>query len=210
MVAHTEEDLRWRSLQAAKRTASSIQLDATDSLDPDGDGITGYSWYINTDESTIAELSGPDVEYTFASPGVYGITLQVVDARGGSGFEVLTAGVVIEPYVVDGPLPPLKSGEVNAENAGSTIPVKWRLTRYGDPIENPEAIVAIQSYEAACVDFSAVSIAEPAVSVSGLRSDPDGIWHFNWKTDSDFGETCRALEVGFDEGSILTILFEFT
>lgn len=191
------------------RTGRTVQLDATGSFDPDGDGIAEYSWYINTSEATILDLTGETVEFTLESFGEYGVTLQVVDGRGGSGFAAISEGIIIDPYGVEGPFPPLNPDELNSYQAGRTVPVKWRLTSEGQSVEDSGAILDIVSYEISCDTYEPAGDPEAANSVAGLQGMPDGMWHFNWKTDPAFNGTCRALEIRFDDASTRLTLFEF-
>jgi lysophospholipase L1-like esterase len=211
-VANQTESVNQNPVGAISFTRSgrTVQLDASASFDPDGDGIVEYLWFINDEEATIADLSGAEVEFTFDTFGGYGVTLQVIDARGGADFVAISAGIVIDPYQVEGPFPPLASDQVSTMRAGRTIPVKWRLTSEGEPVSHEGAVVALETYEVDCESYAELGDRQPAMSSSPLKNKGDGRWHFNWKTAKSDRGTCQALEVTFDDGSSLIVRVRLT
>ena len=60
-------------------------------------------------------------------------------------------------YVFTGFFEPINNGDiVNVAKAGQAIPVKWRLTDYGNgtPISDPASFVGLYSYSVSCIDFT--------------------------------------------------------
>lgn len=55
-----------------------VSFSGSGSSDPDGDTIT-YSWDLNGD-GTYGDATGPTASYTYTTPGIYSVTLQVTDA----------------------------------------------------------------------------------------------------------------------------------
>lgn len=108
-------------------------------------------------------------------------------------------------YKFDGFFSPIDNDFLNLAKAGQAIPAKWRLTdANGVPIGDPASFVALYSYPISCTDFTgdpADSVEEYASGNSGLQYNGDGYWQFNWKTDKNYANTCRAMYVGFNSGA---------
>ncbi len=68
----------------------STTLDGSGSID--NVGITGYTWTFT--DVTVKTLSGDKPSYTFSSPGVYTITLNVTDATGNWATDTVTITVI--------------------------------------------------------------------------------------------------------------------
>ncbi|HWV56954.1 MAG TPA: PQQ-dependent sugar dehydrogenase [Longimicrobiales bacterium] len=58
-----------------------LTLSAAGSSDPDGDALT-YSWRVESNGSTVRELSGAEATLTLSQPGEYVATLTVTDGSG--------------------------------------------------------------------------------------------------------------------------------
>lgn len=54
-----------------------VQLDATGSFDPDSDPLT-FAWDMH-ETGQFADATGPTPSWTFTSPGMYAIAVQVTD-----------------------------------------------------------------------------------------------------------------------------------
>ena len=109
-------------------------------------------------------------------------------------------------YVFDGFFEPINKNEVvNVAKAGQAIPVKWRLTDYGNgtPISDPASFVGLYSYSVSCVDFTGNPtdvVEEYASGASGLQYKGDGYWQFNWKTPKTYVGQCRQMYIKFAAG----------
>ena len=110
-------------------------------------------------------------------------------------------------YVFDGFFEPINNGEVvNVAKAEQAIPVKWRLTDYGNgtPISDPASFVGLYSYSVSCVDFTGEPvdvIEEYASGAIGLQYIGDGNWQFNWKTPKTYVGQCRQMYIKFSVGT---------
>ena len=109
-------------------------------------------------------------------------------------------------YVFDGFFEPINNGDiVNVAKAGQAIPVKWRLTDYGNgtPISDPASFVGLYSYSVSCIDFTGDPtdvVEEYASGASGLQYKGDGYWQYNWKTSKTYVGQCRQMYIKFSGG----------
>jgi hypothetical protein len=93
----------------------------------------------------------------------------------------------------------------NKATAGQAIPAKWRLTLNGVPVSSPSSFVGLYSYEVSCstgIGDIEDAIEEYAPGGSTLIYDGDGNFHFNWKTPTQYKNSCRVMYVSFSDGSV--------
>jgi PKD repeat protein len=86
----------------APTTGKPIAFDGTSSFDLDG-RIAIFKWDFNADGTTDA--TGAVAEYTFPVPGIYGVSLTVVDDTGNSDTVTLAIPVLGDPGTVSQPPP---------------------------------------------------------------------------------------------------------
>ncbi|HWL36625.1 MAG TPA: PxKF domain-containing protein [Frankiaceae bacterium] len=190
-----------------------LHLDATASSDPDGDALVEYHWFLNDENGTFAELTGPVVDYTFDRAGDFGVSLEVIDSGGKSGYA--DSGVpitVAQLYQVVGPLTPLDAtAEWTIVQPGRTIPVRWRLTRDGVPVNAASSFVRLSSRPIDCASGVATGdvLDGDTAGTSGLSYHGDGTWQYNWQSSNTWRDTCRLMMVTFDDGSTLSAKFSF-
>lgn len=194
-------------------TGNVLHLDATASSDPEGDELVEYAWFLSDQDGTFAELSGATVEYQFDRAGQFGVSLRVKDARGKSGFAGVTEAVTVgATYAVEGPMAPLDpSAEWTVMQAGRAVPVVWRLTKDGAPVDDPAHFAGITSRPVGCDgdQSDSVYLDGETPGSSTLVHRGDGTWHMNWDTDRSWSGTCRELRVAFDDGSSLEVRLRF-
>lgn len=190
-----------------------LSLDASASSDPDGDALVGYTWYIQDETGTVAQLSGRTAQYTLPGDGTYSVTLRVEDAHGKGGYrgtsQPVTAG---RRYTLQGPNAPLDpSVEWTAVQAGRTLPITWRLTEDDQPVSDPTSFTDLSSYRVDCDSgaYSADVIAGDTAGQSGLTYRTDGNWQYTWQTRPAWSETCRTVTVSFDDGSTMKTKLRF-
>ena len=84
-----------------------VEYDATESSDPDADGLT-YAWDLDGD-GQFDDSTDPAPSHTYTAAGVYTVGVRVTDQRGATGIatEVLTLGVNKPVAVIDSPAPTL-------------------------------------------------------------------------------------------------------
>jgi alpha-tubulin suppressor-like RCC1 family protein len=126
------------------------------------------------------------------------------------------------PYVVTGFFSPVDMPHVNvlvwnSAQAGQTVPVKWRLTKNGVPVSDPESFRndpgGLFSYPVNCSSGDGsvdLAIEEYAPGNSSLVYKGDGHWQFNWQTLTAYKGSCRVMFVRFRDGTVsATANFKF-
>ena len=87
-------------------------------------------------------------------------------------------------YRFDGFQSPLSNTAVNNVNAGSNVPVKWRITdANGVGVADPVSFVVLRLIGSPCAATATVTVTEVPISTgSDLKYQGNGIWQYNWKT----------------------------
>jgi hypothetical protein len=95
--------------------------------------------------------------------------------------------------------------------AGSTIPLKWRLTKLltGQPVADAASFAGLAFTSAPCRPGSTDQI-ETYTASEGLKHLGDGRWQLGWKTQKSLAGRCGTLTVTFADDSTLTAAFRFT
>ena len=116
-------------------------------------------------------------------------------------------------YVFEGFYQPIDNVLLNKANAGSTIPVKWRITLNGVAVSDPNSFVALTSRLVDCgtLDGVAVDDIETYSTNSGLQYTGNGSWHFNWTTPKTYANQIlvRSLTLTLNDGSTHDVDFKF-
>ena len=90
--------------------------------------------------------------------------------------------------------------------AASAVPVWFSL----DGISDTSAIRAVTSAAASCDGSGSVSTGTPVAMNGGLRYDASSDrFSFVWKTDKSWAGSCRLLEIGLNDGTTHTMMFDF-
>jgi streptogramin lyase len=95
----------------------------------------------------------------------------------------------------------------NNVNGGGTVPVKWRLTLNGLPVDDPDSFAGVFSYAVSCSSGAGsvdTAVEELPAGDSGLAYRGDGNWQYNWKTLKTYKNSCRVLAVKFKYGTTST------
>ncbi|MGZ4139916.1 MAG: PxKF domain-containing protein [Actinomycetota bacterium] len=156
----------------------------------DGSGVAACA-------GTVADGSPLDT----GSVGTHSFTVTATDLAGRSTVVTHTYSVV---YAFEQPATP---GGKTTARASSSIPVWFSL----DGITDVSVVTALTSAPAAC-DGSGATGPATSVSMNGaLRYDrPSDRFNFVWKTDKSWAGTCRLLEIGLNDGTTHTLLFNFS
>jgi hypothetical protein len=154
---------------------------------------------------------------TFPSAGSYTMFSRATDSAGNvqSAATSVTFSVTNVSggvYVFEGFFSPVDNPPVlNKANAGSTIPLKWRITLNGVPVSDPNSFAALTSSIVNCgtlADLAPDDI-ESYTTNSGLQYTGNGNWHFNWKTPKSYASQCRIATLTLNDGSTHDANFKF-
>ena len=103
--------------------------------------------------------------------------------------------------------------KVNKVNAGRAIPLKWELRDHlGNLVFNLDAVDSIQYVRVGCSVGEVIApmpLDADDSGTSGLRIT-DNQFHFNWKTEKSFANTCMELRVTLDDSTVHVAKFNFT
>ena len=199
-----------QAVSAEWGVAEDITLSASDE---DGDTLT----YAIVDPPLHGILTGeaPDITYTsecsYFGPDYF--TFKVND--GVEDSNIATVSIVVnKAFSFSGFEPPIDNIPlVNDAKAGSTIPVKWRITdQCGTPIADPASFKSLISYSIACITLAGdptSELEEYSAGGSGLQYFGDGNWQFNWKTPKNYAGQCRKMVLTLSDGTTYTANFKF-
>ncbi len=179
--------------------AQTIVFDASvhDPEDGDLDGAQ-VQWSSDRDGS-IGEGARITRRADLLSEGTHVITVRAIDADGASTSAQVSIHVqrVAEPEGPDpdvtfgGFLPPVQEGDVNAANAGRTIPVKWTVSG-GDVTDGTVAEAT----------FTA-----PGATYALTRTG--ATWQVNAQTPKDWEGSTQVFRVVLTTGEVHEVRFEF-
>jgi hypothetical protein len=91
---------------------------------------------------------------------------------------------------------------LNAVKAGRPIPLKWRLTdATGAPVTAlTDAQITVVGISCG-LDTTLDQLEETTVGASGLQNLGDGNYRLNWKSPTDYANSCKRLRLDLAEGS---------
>jgi len=198
-----------QNVEADAGVAMDIELTASDE---DGDTLT----YTVVDPPLHGTLTGeaPNVTYTSECTyfGLDSFTFKANDGTVESNMAAVSI-TVKKAFAFVGFDPPIDNiPVVNSAKAGSTVPVKWRITdKCGAPISDPASFESLTSYRTNCTSLSGdpVDPLETYTGASGLQYLGDGYWQFNWKTQKDYAGQCRIMVLTLEDGSTQSAYFSF-
>ncbi len=159
--------------------------------------VTGTSvWHINADEPDL-------IDYDMSFKSATQDTIFAPDAYRSSDHDPVIVGLDLLAYGFDGLEPPIR--ETNRARAGSAVPVKFELDGdFGTAVLHEP----LQVFECGEWPFGA-STAAASVG-GGLRYDAhDDQYVFTWKTSQSWAGECKTLVLTLDDGSYVTVDFEF-
>jgi hypothetical protein len=127
--------------------------------------------------------------------GPLSLTCEVWDLAGNGPAAAPVGYSVI--YRFEGFFHPVRDGW-NEENAGRTLPIKWRLADYYD-VGVDGAAVSMAVTPVSCTAEALTPYAGSTDIVKGLQPQQQGNYHYNWQTDKD--ETgCVQVVIDLQEG----------
>jgi hypothetical protein len=95
---------------------------------------------------------------------------------------------------------PLHDDVANEAKAGTTVPLKWRITdANGIGVSDPASFVSVTSVGGPC-DATGTGATGTFSGRSGLQYLGDGYWQFNWKTPKAYKGHCREVRLNLADG----------
>lgn len=180
-------------------------------------GPDGNLWFTD-DSGTIGKITTSGVVTEFAAPDPAGRPSGITAGPDGNiWFTEFYANKIVRiniNYEFSGFDSPIDNEPVvNVAKAGSTIPVKWRLTDYeGSPISDPSSFASLKSHSVPQGEFSGDPSDEIEITgagASGLQYLGNGYWQFNWKTLKSYSGTCRVMVLTLSDGTTHSANFSF-
>jgi hypothetical protein len=105
---------------------------------------------------------------------------------------------------------PVDNGILNVAKAGQAIPLKWRLMDANDaPVTNLTSVGVTVATLSCSSGTTTDEVEEYAAGSSGLQNLGDGYYQFNWKTPTNYANSCKTMNLNLGEGSNRTALFQF-
>lgn len=171
-------------------------------------------------DSDLTELEGGIYGFscsgTAGAPGIYEVEATYTDTSEPQTYVTSadTASQTVNappPTSCDGFFAPVdRRPTVNRANAGRIIPLKWRCTNDGVPVDTVPADFKVTS-SGCSADAATSTLAdsiEEYAGKSGLISQGNGYWQFNWATPKSYANLCRTTTITFD-GTTLSADFQF-
>ena len=145
-----------------------------------------------------------------SSIGPKNLTFTAVDNVGHSSTKTCTYSVIFNFH---GFFNPVDNGVYNTVNSGQAIPVKFDLS--GNQGLNIFMTGFPASAKVACTTGTGSDPIEETVTAgnSSLKyseGTPYGQYHYVWKTDKAWANTCRRLDLKFVDGTTHSALFKFS
>ena len=151
---------------------------------------------IDTCVGTTADGSALDT----SSVGTHTFSVTATDHAGRATTVSETYSVV---YAFGQPMTP---GGRTRVRAASAVPVWFSL----GGISDTSAVRAVTSASASCDGSGPVPAGTPVAMNGGLRYDASSDrFSFVWKTDKSWAGSCRLLEIGLNDGTTHTMMFDF-
>lgn len=116
-------------------------------------------------------------------------------------------------YLFEGFFQPVENGMWNVAQAGSSVPMKFRVKDSQGLVTDTAVVTATTSDAVACPSEPGAVIQPDlleATSPAGLKWDATAQqFVYTWKTARTFAETCRKFMLSLDDGSTHIALFQF-
>lgn len=104
-------------------------------------------------------------------------------------------------YRFDGFREPISADALNNVKAGSTIPVKWRITdANGVGISDPASLASLRFVAESCDATVPMESVDEVLATTGLKNLGDGTWQYNWKSPKTW-RNCFELQLTLADGT---------
>lgn len=177
-------------------------------------GIVGQPIVLGS--ASAIDIVDPSVTVMNNAPAVFGPGTTNVGwtATDASGNAVTCIQSVTLRYNFSGFFSPVDMPDVvNMAKAGSTIPVRWRLTDFaGGYVTDVATVVGITSFRTNCSSSALSDEIETTVASGGTALRYDAVaqqFVYNWATMKSWLGTCRTLVLALNDGTIHMAHFKF-
>jgi hypothetical protein len=173
---------------------------------------TAETSYVEIGEDAVAKVEVQATDGTFAiqnlgeTPIAVATNNVITPVEGG---EQASAGTLFTGFSS-----PVEMNNVqNRVKAGSTVPLKWRLTNAidGSPVTNLSSASVNVTNLTCGLAVTDDLIDEASAGDAGLQNLGDGFYQFNWKTPKTYANSCKTLTLTLGGGVVPTqsALFSF-
>jgi hypothetical protein len=160
-------------------------------------------------ESGLKTDPSGSVSLDTSSVGSHTKTVEAEDNVGHKVSNSCTYSVSYKFVGFDSPVD--NNGVLNAAKAGQAIPLKWRLLdASSNPVTNLASVKVTATSLACSLGTTTDALEEYAAGSSGLQNLGNGYYQFNWKSPTNYANSCKTLNLDLGEGSPHTALFKFT
>ena len=190
-VIHAVTNLPPVAIATADKTEGpaplTVQFDGSQSYDPEGQPIVMYLWEFG--DGSAPSFAATPPPHTYVIPGTYNVViLTVTDEQGANGSDTIVI-TVTEPVAYSWsdflqPIDPPDANRVSKSvfKAGSTVPVKFRLTGASAGITDLVATLSYAKVSDGIVGTVIEAVSTAAATTGNLFRYADGQYIFNWST----------------------------
>ena len=158
------------------------------------DSVTSVSL---TSDGAPASATAAGNPYDIVVSGAVGIGL------GNYDIDYVYGNLVVQPYQVLGFSQPVDNlPMLNSAKAGQAIPLKFRVLDYlGNPVNSLPYFGTLSGSMTCGGNAPADLLEEYASGSSGLQNFGNGYYQFNWKTPTNYANSCRTFAVNLFDGA---------
>ena len=142
---------------------------------------------------------------TVGSPaGTYPIDVAIGTLSASNySFNLVNGVLTVHQYQVIGFSQPVDNLPVlNSAKAGQAIPLKFRVLDYlGNPVLSLPYLMTLTGSMTCGGSAPTDLVEEYASGNSGLQNHGDGYYQFNWKTPTNYANSCRTFAVKLGDGA---------
>jgi len=144
-------------------------------------------------------------------PGTTNVQWTAMDASGNAGTCVQSVTLRYNFFGFFSPVD--MPAVVNTAKAGSTIPLKWRLTNFaGGYLTDIATVASINSFRTSCTSSAPSDEVETTVATGGTALRFDTVTQqfiYDWATLKSWTGTCRTLVLVLNDGTLHIAYFKF-
>lgn len=152
----------------------------------------------------------PGAAIDTAAPGPHTFTVTSTDAAGNTATKSVhyTVAAPVAEYSATGFHSPVEIDVLNVAKAGQTVPLKFHLTRAGQPVLDLGAVTVRAAGLSCALGASPDQVEEYATGGKGLLNLGGGSYQFNWATPKSYAGSCKTATLTAHDAE-LTAQFQF-